>query len=76
VVRAQKVKGHIRLVPHHPALALTTPWEASGLQIQVCGVEMAPTEIAARLTVGGREVVFCCEKCVRVYLEASQRRRP
>jgi len=41
----------------------------------VCGVLMAPTEIAARLTVGGREVVFCCEKCVRVYLEASQRRR-
>src|SRR5262245_44482046 len=36
----------------------------------VCGIEMAPTDIAARLVVGGREVVFCCEKCLRVYLEA------
>jgi len=37
----------------------------------VCGMEMAPTEIAARLTVDGHEVVFCCEKCLRVYLEGS-----
>ena len=41
----------------------------------VCGIEMASPEIAARLTVGGREVVFCCEKCLRVYLEASNRHR-
>ena len=36
----------------------------------VCGMEMAPAGIAARLMVGGREVVFCCEKCRRAYLEA------
>ena len=40
----------------------------------VCGMEMAPTEIAARFMVGGREVVFCCEKCRRAYLEALRTR--
>src|SRR5262249_43544632 len=38
----------------------------------ICGIEMAPTEIAARLTVGGREVAFCCDKCARLYLEAPR----
>src|SRR5262247_3432968 len=40
----------------------------------VCGMEMAPTEIAARFMVAGREVVFCCEKCRRAYLEALRTR--
>lgn len=40
----------------------------------VCGMEMAPAGIAARLLVGGREVVFCCEKCRRAYLEALRNR--
>src|SRR5215467_7024558 len=40
----------------------------------VCGMEMAPAGIAARLMVGGREVVFCCEKCRRAYLEALRTR--
>ena len=39
----------------------------------VCGIEMIPTEVAARLVVGGRELAFCCEKCLRVYLEAPLR---
>jgi adenylate cyclase len=41
----------------------------------VCGMEMAATEMAARRTVGGREVVFCCDKCLRTYLEAPHRHR-
>jgi len=40
----------------------------------VCGMEMAPTEIAARFMVAGREVVFCCEKCRRAYLEVLRTR--
>jgi adenylate cyclase len=39
----------------------------------VCGIEMAPTEISARLLVTGRELAFCCEKCLRTYLEAPGR---
>jgi adenylate cyclase len=39
----------------------------------VCGIEMAPTEVAATLVVRGRELAFCCERCLRVFLEAPQR---
>ena len=39
----------------------------------ICGMEMAPTDVAARLVVKGREVAFCCERCLRVFLEAPQR---
>jgi YHS domain-containing protein len=41
----------------------------------VCGMEMIPTDVAARLVVSGRELSFCCEKCLRVYLEAPLRYR-
>jgi len=41
----------------------------------VCGMEMVPTEAAARLVVGGREVTFCSEECLRVYLEPPKRYR-
>jgi len=47
------------------------PAEGERARDPVCGMEMAPTEIAARLTVDGHEVVFCREKCLRVYLERS-----
>lgn len=36
----------------------------------VCGIEMAPGEIAATLLVNGQEVAFCCEKCLRRFLDA------
>ena len=39
----------------------------------VCGIEMAPTDVAARLVVKGRELAFCCERCLRAFLEAPQR---
>src|SRR5262245_35099919 len=41
----------------------------------VCGIEMLPTEVAARRVVGVAEMTCCCEKCLRVYLEAPQRYR-
>jgi class 3 adenylate cyclase len=41
----------------------------------VCGIEMAPTDVAARLVVHGQELAFCCEKCLRVFVEAPQRYR-
>ena len=39
----------------------------------VCGIEMAPGEIAATLLVKGQDVAFCCEKCLRLYLDAPQK---
>ena len=39
----------------------------------VCGIEMASTDVAARLVVNGRAVAFCCQKCLRVYVETPQR---
>lgn len=38
----------------------------------ICGIEMAPAEIAAKLFVKGREVAFCCEKCLQIFLEAPR----
>ena len=43
------------------------------LRDPVCGIEMAPTEVAVKLVVSGQELAFCCEKCLRVFLEAPQR---
>ena len=41
----------------------------------VCGIEMVPTEIGAQLVVRGERLSFCCERCVRVFLEAPDRYR-
>jgi class 3 adenylate cyclase/YHS domain-containing protein len=41
----------------------------------VCGIEMAPTDVVVKLVVSGQELAFCCEKCLRVFLEAPQRYR-
>ena len=38
----------------------------------VCGIEMARTEIGATLMVRGRELAFCCERCLRVFLERPE----
>ncbi len=34
----------------------------------VCGIEMAPSQVAATLLVSGQELAFCCEKCLRLFL--------
>ena len=39
----------------------------------VCGIEMAPTEVTAKLLVNGKELAFCCEKCLRMFLDAPQK---
>ncbi len=39
----------------------------------VCGIEMAPGEVAATLLVKGQDVAFCCEKCLRMFLDAPQK---
>jgi adenylate cyclase len=45
------------------------------LRDPVCGMEMDPMEVGARLTVKGEEIAFCCEKCVRAFLDAPERYR-
>ena len=39
----------------------------------ICGIEMVPTDVAARLVVKGRELAFCCERCLRVFLTVPER---
>ena len=39
----------------------------------VCGMEMAPGQVAATLVAKGQEVAFCCEKCLRLFLDAPQK---
>lgn len=41
----------------------------------VCGIEMARTEVGATLMVQGRELAFCCERCLRVFLERPEEYR-
>jgi len=39
----------------------------------VCGMELAPEEVAARLSLGGAERLFCSEACLRQFIAAPQR---
>ena len=39
----------------------------------VCGMELAPAEVAARLALDGRERVFCSEDCLRRFVTAPER---
>jgi len=41
----------------------------------VCGMEMAPNQIGATVHVRGQEIAFCCEKCLRVFLNTPSDRR-
>ena len=39
----------------------------------VCGMELGPAEVAARLTLAGKEVAFCSEGCLRRFVAESER---
>jgi YHS domain-containing protein len=39
----------------------------------VCGLELSPTEVAARLALEGKERVFCSEECLRRFVAAPER---
>jgi len=41
----------------------------------VCGMELAPAEVAARLSVEGSERAFCSETCLRMFVEAPEKYR-
>ena len=42
----------------------------------VCGMELGPKEISARLAIGGAERVFCSETCLRRFVSAPERYLP
>jgi YHS domain-containing protein len=46
---------------------------AERIRDPVCGMEMAPTEVGAKLLVRGQELAFCCERCLRVFLTVPER---
>ncbi|TME72967.1 MAG: YHS domain-containing protein [Chloroflexi bacterium] len=39
----------------------------------VCGMELRPTEVAARLALEGKEVAFCSQECLRRFVGAPER---
>jgi adenylate cyclase len=39
----------------------------------VCGMELAPAEVAARLSVEGHERAFCSDTCLRMFVEAPEK---
>jgi adenylate cyclase len=39
----------------------------------VSGMEMAPSQVAATMLVNGPERAFCCEKCLRLFLDAPHK---
>jgi class 3 adenylate cyclase len=38
----------------------------------VCGMELAPAEVSARLSVSHRELAFCSEPCLRAFVSAPE----
>ncbi len=42
----------------------------------VCGVELGPAEVAARLALEGKEWAFCSEECLRRFVAAPERYLP
>ena len=46
--------------------------EASIARVAVCGMELRPVEVAARLSLEGEERVFCSQKCLRRFIAAPQ----
>ncbi len=39
----------------------------------VCGIEMMPSQVTATLLVEGKELAFCCERCIRLFLDAPHK---
>jgi adenylate cyclase len=63
----RKLKGiseEVELFQAVPAAPRTT----GRLVDPVCGMEMSPTEPAARLTLGARELAFCSAQCLQRYV--------
>jgi YHS domain-containing protein len=39
----------------------------------VCGMEMSPSEVSARLTLEGEDRAFCSEDCLRKFVASPDR---
>jgi YHS domain-containing protein len=39
----------------------------------VCGMELGPGEVAARLSLDGRDQAFCSEDCLRKFVRAPEK---
>ena len=42
-------------------------------QDPVCGMELQPGEVAARLSIDGTEQSFCSDECLRLFVAAPER---
>lgn len=48
---------------------LNVPVRGERVRDPVCGMEMIPSQVTARLMVDERELAFCCERCLRMFLD-------
>jgi len=71
----RKLKGVAEEVELFEVRSATAP--VSGRVVDpVCGMELGPSEIAARLVLEGHERAFCSEECLRRYVAAPERYSP
>ncbi len=69
---SRRLRGVTRPVELFEARASSTKLHARAVD-PVCGMELGPAEVRARLAVGSRERVFCSEECLRRYAAAPER---
>jgi YHS domain-containing protein len=39
----------------------------------VCGMELGPAEVAASLSLEGKELAFCSEECLRLFVASPEK---
>jgi YHS domain-containing protein len=49
------------------------PAELDRVADPVCGMELGPREVAARLTLDGREHAFCSDDCLKKFVKSPER---
>lgn len=70
----RRLKGIADGVEVFEACAAAAPPQARRRD-PACGLELAPSEVAARLTLGGTEYAFCSEACVHQFVAQRDARR-
>lgn len=66
-------KRRVKGLPSELALFKATPTDGEAREKAidpVCGMEMGPAEVAARLSIEGEEKSFCSDECLRKYVQA------
>jgi class 3 adenylate cyclase len=69
--RLKGIADDVEVFEARPAAVLAPPRRRD----PACGLELAASEVAARLTLGGTEYAFCSEACVHQFIAQRDARR-